>query len=164
MIHDLLESFFEFVKYITILCFKWFLQKIIFSFLNDPFNNNIAILESKIIYFCLRPNFCGRTTLMYHFSRLCQSIELTSTSFYNKIEFSIYLKKLLISSWHILSRMRRKEILWEKFCGTSIAQMIEHWPTIKNSSAQYPAELKRSLFRWECFSNIKKYYHSMLKL
>ena len=26
-------------------------------------NNNIAILESKIIYFCLRSNFCGSTTL-----------------------------------------------------------------------------------------------------
>ena len=54
----------KFVKYITFLWFKWFLQKIIFSLLNDPFNNNIAILESKIIYFCLRPNFRGRTTLI----------------------------------------------------------------------------------------------------
>ena len=53
----------KFVKYITFLCFKWFLQKIIFSLINDPFNNNIAILERKIIYFCLSPNFCDRTTL-----------------------------------------------------------------------------------------------------
>ena len=40
------------------------------SILDDPtitirlFNNNIAILESKIIYFCLRSNFRGSTTLM----------------------------------------------------------------------------------------------------
>ena len=53
----------KFVKYITFLCFKWFLHKIILSLLNDPFNNNVAILESKIIYFCLRPNLCRRTTL-----------------------------------------------------------------------------------------------------
>ena len=25
--------------------------------MNGPFNNNIAILESKMIIFCLRPNF-----------------------------------------------------------------------------------------------------------
>ena len=30
---------------------------------NQPFNNNVAILESKIIYFCLRSNFRGSTTL-----------------------------------------------------------------------------------------------------
>ena len=29
-----------------------------------PFSNNIAILESKIIYFCLRSNFRERTTLI----------------------------------------------------------------------------------------------------
>ena len=28
-----------------------------------PIINNIAILESKIIYFCLRSNFCDQTTL-----------------------------------------------------------------------------------------------------
>ena len=31
-----------------------------------PFNNNIAILESKIIYFCLRSNFRGSTTLNFY--------------------------------------------------------------------------------------------------
>ena len=53
----------KFVKYITFLRFKWFLQKMISSLLNDHFNNNIASLESKIIYFFLRPNFLGRTIL-----------------------------------------------------------------------------------------------------
>ena len=37
--------------------FQIFLYKIIFSLLNNPFKNNIAILESKLMYFCLRPNF-----------------------------------------------------------------------------------------------------------
>ena len=46
-----------------IFLFQIFSRTIIVSLLNYPFNNNIAILESKIIYFCLRPNFCGRTTL-----------------------------------------------------------------------------------------------------
>ena len=36
-----------------------FHRKYISSLLNYPFSNNIAILESKIIYFRLRPNFCG---------------------------------------------------------------------------------------------------------
>ena len=35
----------------------------IFSLLNDSFNNNIAVLGSKIMYFCLRPNLCECTTL-----------------------------------------------------------------------------------------------------
>ena len=35
----------------------------ILPLLNDPFNNNISILESKIIYFCLRPYFCECTSL-----------------------------------------------------------------------------------------------------
>ena len=32
-------------------------------FSSDPFNNNITILESKIMYFYLRSNFHGRTAL-----------------------------------------------------------------------------------------------------
>ena len=41
-----------------------------------PFNNNIAILESKIIYFCLRSNFRGSTTLrMKH-----KIIQMTATA------------------------------------------------------------------------------------
>ena len=52
---------------IIFLCFNFFSWKIIFPFLNDPFNNNIAIHESKIIYFCLRPNFYG--THFHHNTR-----------------------------------------------------------------------------------------------
>ena len=44
------------------LSFKFFACKIIFSLSKYPFNNNIAILESKVIYFCLRSNFRGSTT------------------------------------------------------------------------------------------------------
>ena len=42
---------------IIFMCFKFFSWKIIFPLLNNSFNNNIAILESKIIYFCLRNFF-----------------------------------------------------------------------------------------------------------
>ena len=45
------------------MCFKFFLWEIIFSLSNEPYNNNISILESKITYFCLRSNFCEGTTL-----------------------------------------------------------------------------------------------------
>ena len=38
--------------------------KIIFFLSNNPFNNNIVIFVSKILYFFLRPNFRGQTTLM----------------------------------------------------------------------------------------------------
>ena len=48
------NGFIKFVKRIIFLCFNFF------SFLpNDLFNNNIAILEKKMIYFCLKSNFCG---------------------------------------------------------------------------------------------------------
>ena len=40
----------------------FFLEKV-FPLLIDLLNNNIAILENKIIYFCLRPNFRECTTL-----------------------------------------------------------------------------------------------------
>ena len=45
------------------ICFKFFPWKIVYPLLNDLFDNNIAILESKIIYFCVRPNFYECTTL-----------------------------------------------------------------------------------------------------
>ena len=40
--------------------FSW---KLISFLPNNLFNNNIAIFEKKIIYFCLKSNFCGWTTL-----------------------------------------------------------------------------------------------------
>ena len=51
----------KFVKCIIFLCFKFFSWKLISFLSHHPFNNKIAILESKIIYFCLRSNFCGLT-------------------------------------------------------------------------------------------------------
>ena len=58
---------------IIFLCFKFFSWKIIFSLSNQSSNNNIAILKSKIIYFCLSSNFRGWTTLKSFFvkSLLC---------------------------------------------------------------------------------------------
>ena len=53
----------KFSNKIILLCFKFFSWKIIFPLLNVPFNNNIAILESKIIYFCVRSNFRECTAL-----------------------------------------------------------------------------------------------------
>ena len=47
------------------MCFKFRSWKIIFSLSNKSFNNNIAILESKIIYFCLRSNFRERNNLKH---------------------------------------------------------------------------------------------------
>ena len=47
------------------MCFKFFSWKIIFYLSKKPFKNNFAILESKIIYFSLRINFCGWTTLRF---------------------------------------------------------------------------------------------------
>ena len=52
----------KFIKCIIFLHLKFFSWKIIFSFSNYPFNNNIAILESKIIYFFLRSIFREGTT------------------------------------------------------------------------------------------------------
>ena len=43
---------------------KFYSSKIIFTLSKSPFSNNIAILEIKIIYFCLRSNFCGWNTLI----------------------------------------------------------------------------------------------------
>ena len=48
---------------IIFLCFKFFSCKRNFTLLKKPFNNNIAILESKIIYFCLRCNFVDENYL-----------------------------------------------------------------------------------------------------
>ena len=48
-----------FFKFIIFLRFKFFSWKIIFSLSNDPFNNNIVILDSKIMYFYLMSNFRG---------------------------------------------------------------------------------------------------------
>ena len=45
------------INKIIILYSKFISCKIIFSFSYDSFDNNIAVLESKIIYFCLTPNF-----------------------------------------------------------------------------------------------------------
>ena len=46
----------------------------IFPFSNNPFNNNNAIHENKIIYFCLRPDFRKRITLNAKnvFSMICR--------------------------------------------------------------------------------------------
>ena len=52
-----------FINKIIFLYSKFLEWKIILSLPKYPFNNNIAILESKIIYFCLRSNFRGSTTL-----------------------------------------------------------------------------------------------------
>ena len=41
----------------------FFYWKTIFFVSNDPFNTNVAILERKMMYFYLRSNFRGRTTL-----------------------------------------------------------------------------------------------------
>ena len=115
-----LQAKIKFVKYIIFL-FQIFLSKIIFSILNDPFNNiaifkldswvrnfchckrpglqsrhsrkllffhrkisnsfnlNITIFESKIIYLCLRPNFCSRTTLIH--LNFCVQLEVNSNEF-----------------------------------------------------------------------------------
>ena len=54
VICNLLKSH-NFLKFVS-----W---KLILSLPKQPFNNNIAILESKIIYFCLRSNFRESTTL-----------------------------------------------------------------------------------------------------
>ena len=54
----------QFISKIVFLCFKFFSCKIIFSLLNNPFNNIIVIPEIKTIYFCLRPNFRECTTLI----------------------------------------------------------------------------------------------------
>ena len=53
----------KFVNCIIIFCFKFFPWKLISFLSNDLFNNNISVLESKIIYFCLTSNFRGLTTL-----------------------------------------------------------------------------------------------------
>ena len=53
----------KFINKIIFLYFKFFSWKLIFSLSKQPFNNNIAILGNKIIFFCLRSNFCGSTTL-----------------------------------------------------------------------------------------------------
>ena len=53
----------KFINKIIFLYFKLFSWKLIVSLPKWPFNNNIAILESKIIYFCLRFNFRLWTTL-----------------------------------------------------------------------------------------------------
>ena len=55
---------------------KKFQEKIIFSLLNISLNNNIAILDTKIMFFCLKPNFgaptilnlmtFGRFKILYH--------------------------------------------------------------------------------------------------
>ena len=54
----------KFINKIIFLYLKFFSWKLIFSL---P-KNNIAILENKIIDFCLRSNFRGSTTLRRKFS------------------------------------------------------------------------------------------------
>ena len=49
----------KFVKCIIFLCFKFFSLKLISFFSNDHFNNNIAILESKVIYIFARGLICN---------------------------------------------------------------------------------------------------------
>ena len=55
----------KFVKCIIFLHFKFFSWEIEFSLSNYSFTNNIAIFETKIIYFCLWSNFRDRTTLSH---------------------------------------------------------------------------------------------------
>ena len=45
------------------ICFKFLVWKMIFLLLNYLFNDNIAIFESKIIYFFMSLIFCKCTTL-----------------------------------------------------------------------------------------------------
>ena len=63
LIRDLLESH-QLINKIIILCLKIFFFHIIFPLFNDPFNNDIAFLESKVIYFFLRLDFRECSTLI----------------------------------------------------------------------------------------------------
>ena len=70
--------------------FSW---EIIFSLSNYPFNDNIANLESKIIYFYLRSNLHGRTTLKLTgnstFNPLLTNVAAQTISYFYSIKYSI---------------------------------------------------------------------------
>ena len=85
--------------------FKFFSLKIIFSLSNQPINNNISILESKIIYFCLRSNFRDRTTLR---QLSCQK------SVSGKRSFSMISRLVIISS--AVSQVRKDTLFNKKNC------------------------------------------------
>ena len=96
----------KFINKIIFLYFKFFSWKLIFSLPKLPFNNNIAILESKIIYFCLKSNFPGSTTL-------------------NKIMWQW--QKRLLEKWilHLYVLVVLVDFLFEK-CSPNICILIRH--------------------------------------
>ena len=116
MICDLLESHFFFnlvrsdekkswAKNKIIFFFKFFSCKIIFYLWKKPFNNNIFILERKMIYFCPRSNFCGWTTLSIFFKARNAKIILRMSLIF-QIAVSNLLKQVL-DLWDLA------KVLWE---------------------------------------------------
>ena len=80
------------------------------SLSNKPFNNNVAILESKIMYFCLRSNFREGTTLI----RALLIPKLT-TQFYELTKIKIRIKLLKIRIRGFLDHNQRFHISISKF-------------------------------------------------
>ena len=95
----------KFVKCIIFLYSNFFSLKIITFLSNDPFNNNIAILDSKIMYFYLKTNFRGWTSL-------------TENSFWKNVFFLLVGHKVDF----IDPRETKKSIFWplsrKKTCAT----------------------------------------------
>ena len=118
----------------------------IFSLSNQPFNNNIAILESKIIYFCLRSNFCDRTTLMSLIQHI-NYIALYRRVFKIANRYKIGLERLafvdLIQS-HFLSKFT---LLGEHITGVLAAVSVFSNPLTKFMVPHVPySTLKSQLF------------------
>ena len=84
---------YKFVKYFIFRHFKFFSLKIIFSLSNELFNNNIAILESEIIYFYPRSNFRWWTTL----KKCCFWIKLKKNS-------KRKLSSIFFIRWNLITR------------------------------------------------------------
>ena len=84
----------KFINKIIFLCFKFFSW--IFSLFKDPFNDKIAIFGSKIIYFCLRPNFRECSTLTQFLLKCSIILKVASIVFlgipnkFEKIYLAIY--------------------------------------------------------------------------
>ena len=71
-----------------------------------------------------------------------------------------YFYNLLI---YIRSRMRRKYILWEKLCGTSVAQMIEHSTGNRKVLGSIPSGVEAFLFSQK-ISSFQKDFDLVLKV
>ena len=94
------------------LCFKFFSWKVISFLSNDPFNNNISIFDSKIVYFYLRSNFRGWTTLSiaYMWMKFLFVYQHSSVNFaWIDFKFKEYIFKLL----HYKNMQKRKNQFFE---------------------------------------------------